>query len=86
MEREGLFNFSKRPYVSSCQDQELVGHLPVEPSSLLRKFLSREGCSSEFLVTGLRILEDGLSGHTAFSNNQKMVSTLHKKLEYGYCM
>ena len=40
-------------------------------------------CSYEFSLMGARFLEDGLVvlGHyTAFSNNQKMVSILHKEL------
>ena len=81
----GLFNLVKRIYrlsTSSSQDQELVGHLPIELSFLLCK--SCEGCSLEFSPTGARFLEDGLvvpGRYTAFSNNQKMVSILHKELE-----
>ena len=69
---------------SSSQDQELVGHLPIELLFLLCKFLSHEGCSLEFSPTGARFVEDGLvvpGCYTAFSNNQKMVSILHKELE-----
>ena len=69
---------------SSSQGQELVGHLPTELSFLLCKFLIREGCSLEFSLTGARFLEDRLVvlGHyTACSNNQKMISILHKELE-----
>ena len=58
-----------RQSTSSSQDQELVEHFAIELSCLLCKFLSREGCSSEFLPTGARFLEDGLvvPGHyTAF--------------------
>jgi len=49
----------------------------------LCKFLSREGCNLEFSLTGARFFEDGLvvpGRYTAFSNNQKMVSILHKEL------
>ena len=69
---------------SSSQDEELVGHLPIELSFLLCKFLTREGCALEFSPTGARFLEDGLvvpGRYTAFSNNQKMVSILHQELE-----
>jgi len=37
---------------SSSQDQEVVGHLPIELLFLLCKFLSHEGCSLEFSPTG----------------------------------
>ena len=82
-----LLNLAKRIYrlsTSSSQDQELVGHLPIELSFLLCKFLFCEGVSLEFSLTGARFLEDGLvvpGRYTAFSNNQKMVSILHKELE-----
>ena len=75
--------------VSSCQDQELVGLLPVELSLLLCKFLSCESCSLQLLPSGVTILNDRLvvpSSYTTFSNNQKMVSVLHKELEHEYCM
>ena len=63
---------------------QLVVILPIELSFLLCKFLSCEGCSLEFSLMGARFLEDGLvvlERYTAFSNNQKMVSILHKELE-----
>ena len=69
---------------SSSQDQELVGHLPIELSFLLCKFLSREGCSLEFSPTGAKFLEDGLmvpGRYTALSNDKKMVTILHRELE-----
>ena len=69
---------------SSSQDQELVGHLPIELSFLLCKFLSREGCSLEFSPTGARFLEDGLvvpGRYTALSNDKKMLTILHRELE-----
>ena len=56
--------------------------MPIELSFLLCKFLFREGCSLEFSPTGARFLEDRpvVPGrYTAFSNNQKMVSILHKE-------
>ena len=49
MEMAGLSNFAKRLHVSRCLHQELVGHLPVERSFVLCKFLSCEGCSLELL-------------------------------------
>ena len=48
----GIYHLS----TSSSQDQELVGHLPIELSFLLCKFLSREGCSLKFSPTGARFL------------------------------
>ena len=69
---------------SSCQGQQLVGHLPIELSFLLCKFLSREGCSLEFSPTGARFLEDGLvvpGRYTALSNDKKIVTILHRELE-----
>ena len=41
-------------------------------------------CSLEFSPTGVRFLENGLAVlgcYTAFSNNRKMVTILHKELE-----
>ena len=76
----GIYHLS----TSSSQDQELVGHLPIELSFLLCKFLSREGCSLEFSPTGARFLEDGLvvpGRYTAFSNVKTMVTILHGELE-----
>ena len=69
---------------SSAQDQELVGHLPIELPFPLCKVLSREGCSLEFSPTGERFLEDGpvVPGrYTALSNDKIMVTILHRELE-----
>ena len=69
---------------SSSQDEELVGHLPIELLLLLCKSLTHEGCALEFSLTEARFLKDGLvvPGHyTAFSNKQNMVSILHQELE-----
>ena len=60
MDREGLFNLARFLRVSRCEDQELVGHFPIEFLFLLCKFLSREGCGLEFSPTGVRILEEDL--------------------------
>ena len=61
IERGGGFKLAKvdiyRLSNSSSQDQELVGHLPIELSFLLCKVLSREVCSLEFSPTGARFLE-----------------------------
>ena len=76
----GIYHLS----TSSSQYQGLVGHLPIELSFLLCKFLSREGCSLEFSPTGARFLEDGLvvpGRYTALSNDKKMVTILHRELE-----
>ena len=45
---------------SSFQDEELVGHLPIELSFPLRKFLTRACCALEFSTTGTRFLQDRL--------------------------
>ena len=77
----GIYHLS----ASSSQDQELVGHLPIELSFLLCKFLSREGCSLKFSPTGARFREDGLmvpGRYTALCNDKKMVTTLHRELEH----
>ena len=76
----GIYRLS----TSSSQDQELVGHLPIELSFLLCKFLSREGCSLEFSPTGARFLEDGVvvpGRYTALSNDKNMVTILLRELE-----
>ena len=75
----GIYRLS----TSSSQDQEVVGHLPIELSFLLCKFLSRDGCSLESSPTGARFLEDGLvvpGRYTALSNDKKMVAILHREL------
>ena len=64
LDRErGLFNLAKRISgslsTSSSQDQELVGHFPIELLFLLCKFLSCEGCSLEFSPMGDRRRELG---------------------------
>ena len=77
----GIYHLSS----SSSQDEELVGHLPIELSFLLCKFFSREGCSLKFSPKGARFLEDGLMApgrHTALSNDKKMVTILHRELEH----
>ena len=69
---QGLFNWVKRLLISSCQDQELVRHLPIELSFLLCKFSSRKGCSLKFLPAVVKILGDGLiipTGYVAFSKS-----------------
>ena len=77
----GIYRLS----TSSSQDQELVGHLPIELSFLLCKFLSREGCSLECSPIGARFLEDGLvvpGRYTAFSNDKTVMKILHRKVEH----
>ena len=80
LERGGLFNLAKRITgslsTSSSQDQELhvVGHLPIELSLLLCKFLSRKGCSLEFSLMRVMFLEDGLvvpGCYTAFKTTRR---------------
>ena len=38
------YKYKKKKKKKNSQDQELIGHLPIALSFLLRKFLSREGC------------------------------------------
>ena len=76
--------FDRLRSTSSSQDQELVGHLLIELSFLLCKFLSRDGCSLEFSPTGAWFVEDGLAvpgRYTALSNDKKMETILHRELE-----
>ena len=59
--------------------------MPIELSFLLCKFLSREGWSLKFSPTEARFLEDGLMvprRYTAWSNDKKMVTILHRELEH----
>ena len=80
---DALAKCNYRLSTSSSQDQELFGHLPIELSFLLCKFLSCEGCSLEFSLTGARFLKDRLvvpGRYTAFSNNQACVSQKARKL------
>ena len=44
-----------------CDDcEQVVGHLPIELSFLMCKFITRKGCSLEFSPTEPHMLEDGL--------------------------
>ena len=62
----------------------MVGHLPIELSFLLCKFLSQKNCTLEF--TGTRYLEDGLvvpGKYFAYSQiiTKQINTMLHKELE-----
>ena len=45
---------------SQLSQKELVGHLLIEISFLLYKFLKRDGCFLQFSSMGARFLQDGL--------------------------
>ena len=66
-----------------CHEQ-LVGHLPVELSFLLCKFLNRQGCNLRFSPTGARMLEDGFvipGTYTALSDSRGLLETLKTELD-----
>ena len=54
-------DFAVGIYLVDDQDdgQKLVGHVPIELSFLLCKFLTRYSCIKKFSLAGARILEDG---------------------------
>lgn len=65
------------------EEKHLVGHVPIELSFLMCKFLVRKGNDLEFSPTGSRYLEDGLvvpGLYTAFSVSKQMISILHNEL------
>ena len=58
---ENVQNIIIGTYLSvNDEEQRLVGHVPIELSFLLCKFLACDGCRLEFTPTGLRYIEDGL--------------------------
>ena len=64
-------------------EQELVGHMRIELSFLLCKYLARDGCCLEFMPTGPRYLKDGLvvpGCFKALSNEKALISILKNKL------
>ena len=65
-------------------EQRLVGHVPIELSFLLCKFLARDGCRLEFTPTGPRYLEDGLvvpGRFRAISNKTTLIRILKVELQ-----
>lgn len=65
-------------------EEELVGHVPIELSFLLCKYLARDGCCLEFTPTGPRYLEDGLvvpGRFKATSNGKALICILKNELE-----
>ena len=66
------------------REQELVGHVPIELSFLLCKFLARDRCCLEFTPIGPRYLEDGLvvpGCFKAMSNEKALIYILKNELE-----
>ena len=62
---------------------KLVGHVPIELSFLLCKFLARKGCHLEFSPTGSRYLEDELvvpGKYLASAEDRRLVATLKNEL------
>ena len=72
-------------YSSSRIEKEIiVGHLPIELSFLLCKFLSQEDCSLEFSPMGQTFLEDGLvvqGKYVAYSKSKRIIDILYKELD-----
>jgi len=75
-----LYDDIYRLSTSSSQDQELVGHLPIELSFLLCNFLSREGCSLEFSPTGARFAENGRRYTAFFKQPEDGINTPYSKM------
>ena len=66
------------------EEQELVGHVPIELSFLLCKFLALDGCCLKFMPTGPRYLEDGLvvpGCFKAISIEKALIQILKNELE-----
>ena len=65
-------------------EKKLVGHVPIELSFLLCKFLARKGCHLKFSPTGSRYLEDGLvvpGKYLASAEDKKLIAILKKELD-----
>ena len=77
--------FAIGTYVSvNDREQKLVGHVPIELSLLLCKFLPRDGCRLEFTATEPRYLEDALvvpGLFKAISNKIVLIRILKNELE-----
>ena len=79
-------DFAVGIYLVDDQDdgQKLVGHVPIELSFLLRKFLTRDSCILKFSPAGARILEDRLvvpGTFSAFCKSRTMINILKTELE-----
>ena len=79
-------DFAVGIYLVDDQDdgQKLVGHVPIELSFLLCKFLTRDSCILKFSPAGARILEDGLvipGTFSAFCKSRTMINILKTELE-----
>ena len=62
-------------------EKKLVGHVPIELSFLLCKFLARKGCHLKFSPTGSRYLEDGLVVPGKYLASAKVIAILKKELD-----
>ena len=78
-------DFAVGIYLVDDQDdgQKLVGHVPIELSFLLCKFLTRDSCILKFSPAGARMLEDGLvvpGTFSAFCKSRTMINILKTEL------
>ena len=80
-------DFAVGIYLVDDQDdrQKLVGHVPIELSSLIYKFLTDDSCILKFSPAGARMLEDGLvvvlGTFSAFCKSRTMINVLKTELE-----
>ena len=79
-------DFAVGIYLVDDQDdgQKLVGHVPIELSFLLCKFLTRDSCILKFCPAGERMLENGLvvpGTFSAFCKSRTMINILKTELE-----
>ena len=86
MEAKQYNEFSVGIYLVDDQDdgQKLAGHVPIELSFLLCKFLTRDSCILKFSPAGARMLEDGLvvpGTFSAFCKSRTMINILKTELE-----
>ena len=82
---ENVQNIIIGTYLSANDgEQRLLGHVPIELSFLLCKFLARDGCRLEFTPTGPRYLEDELvisGSFQAISNKTALIRILKGELQ-----
>ena len=80
------YDFAVGLYLVDDQDdgQKLVGHVPIELSFLLCKFLTSDSCIIKFSPAGARMFEDGLmvpGTFSVFCRSRKMINILKTELE-----
>ena len=79
-------DFAVGIYLVDDQDdrQKLVGHVPIELSFLLCKFLTHDSCILKFSPAGARMLEDRLAvpgTFSAFYKSRTMIKILKTEFE-----